>query len=542
MQIPQSLLAKKLCLVVDDFQGMRTMLRDMLREGGATQIDLASNGKEALHRLQEQKFDIVLCDYNLGPGKNGQQVLEEAKVRKLIGPACTWVMVTAEKASDGIMGAMEYQPDAYLIKPVTTDLLLSRLERIAVKKQAFGDIDRALTGKHYAKALKLCEEQLQYDKTNAAELLRLKASILVTMGDEAAARTLYESVLGRREIAWARIGLGRICFDDGDYEAAAGHFRTCIEANAANMEAYDWLAKAEQYLGNLDQAEAVLTQALKLSPNSPTRQRNLGELALRRGDLETADRAFRKSIAVGEHSIFKTADAYIGLAKVFGATDRSDEAMKVLKTAVTQFNQDEVRLRAKSTEGLIHKRNEHLDAANAAANEVAQILATGTVQADEAASLEAAELLLATGHKEAGIALLQSVVRNNHENEALLEQVKGVFAEAGMGEEGAGVVEGSRKEAVDAMNQGVLLARSGKLDEALEAMRSAKSEMAGNARVLLNFAHVAISYMSSKGVDNMLLDECRQALYAAHKLAPADKRYAQLSENLTELEKSRPPA
>ena len=71
-------------LIIDDFQGMRTMLRDFVRLMGVTRIDTASNGKDAINQLGNNKYDIVICDYNLGAGANGQQVLEEAKLRKLI--------------------------------------------------------------------------------------------------------------------------------------------------------------------------------------------------------------------------------------------------------------------------------------------------------------------------------------------------------------------------------------------------------------------------------------------------------------------------
>ncbi len=104
--------SRQYCLVIDDFQGMRTMLRDMLRELGAQRVDIAASGGEAVGMLGNHRYDIVLCDYNLGAGRTGQQLLEEAKVRNLVGPACAWIMVTAEKTSDAIMGAVEYQPDA----------------------------------------------------------------------------------------------------------------------------------------------------------------------------------------------------------------------------------------------------------------------------------------------------------------------------------------------------------------------------------------------------------------------------------------------
>lgn len=102
-------LAQSNTLIIDDFQGMRTMLREFVRAMGVTKIDTASNGKEAIALLSEKKYDIVICDYNLGMGQNGQQILEEAKLRRYIGYSTIWVMVTAEKTMDMFMGAAEKQ-------------------------------------------------------------------------------------------------------------------------------------------------------------------------------------------------------------------------------------------------------------------------------------------------------------------------------------------------------------------------------------------------------------------------------------------------
>ena len=68
-------------LIIDDFEGMLRMLREFIRVAGAQQIDTAKNGKDAVAALAKHKYDVVLCDYNLGEGKNGQQILEEAEVQ-----------------------------------------------------------------------------------------------------------------------------------------------------------------------------------------------------------------------------------------------------------------------------------------------------------------------------------------------------------------------------------------------------------------------------------------------------------------------------
>ena len=97
-------------LVVDDFQGMRTILRDLVRSMGVSRVDTAANGKEALNQLRASRYDVVICDFNLGPGLNGQQVLDEGRLHDYVGVSTIWVMVTAEKTAEMIMGAAESKP------------------------------------------------------------------------------------------------------------------------------------------------------------------------------------------------------------------------------------------------------------------------------------------------------------------------------------------------------------------------------------------------------------------------------------------------
>ncbi|HWJ93983.1 MAG TPA: response regulator, partial [Telluria sp.] len=141
--------ASKSYLVVDDFAGVRQLLRESLRSLGAKTIDQATSGGEAMGLLGKIRYDVVLCDYNLGEGKNGQQVLEEARMRNLINPSTVWMMVSAEKSVESVMGAAEHQPDAYLLKPITEAVLITRLNRVSHKKQVFRMIDQAYAEKDY---------------------------------------------------------------------------------------------------------------------------------------------------------------------------------------------------------------------------------------------------------------------------------------------------------------------------------------------------------------------------------------------------------
>ncbi len=152
--------------------------------------------------------------------------------------------------------------------------------------------------------------------------------------------------------------------------------------------------------------------------------------------------------------------------------------------------------------------------------------------------MEAASLMLATGRRETAVELLQSVVRNNHDNRELLNQVQQVFVAANMAEEGAALVEASRQEAIELMNRGVLLAREGKIDEAVESMYQARAALPANVRVLFNFAYILITRMQQGNAPDTLRADARNALLQANRLAPGDKRFNQLMDALAKLQAS----
>ncbi|HOE16652.1 MAG TPA: response regulator [Syntrophorhabdaceae bacterium] len=64
-------------LVVDDEENIRLLFKEELEEEGF-EVDLASNGLEALDKLKEGRFDLVVLDIKM-PGMDGIQALNEIK-------------------------------------------------------------------------------------------------------------------------------------------------------------------------------------------------------------------------------------------------------------------------------------------------------------------------------------------------------------------------------------------------------------------------------------------------------------------------------
>ncbi len=521
-------------LIIDDFQGMRSMMRDMIRVFGGKNIDTATNANEAISFLGKNRYDVVLCDYNLGAGKNGLQILEEGKHRDLIGLATAWIIITAEKTSELVFGAAEHMPDDYIIKPVNEATMRGRLEKVLARKEALVDVEQAVRTKDHALTVSLCDRLLAAPQSNAAELLRIKTSTLMTMGHYDLAAQVFNQILAKRDVPWARTGLGKVAFLKGEMEQAQQLFREVIRANPAYLEAHDWLAKTCESQGNLDEAQSVLARSVELSPTSVVRQRNLGEVAQKRGDLDTAVTALRKTIKLGEHSIHKAPEPYLNLARACADKGVPAEALQVLKNASQEFDSHEVRLHARVLEGTIYSKSGDHNNALRLSRELASVIGADR-DLPASVMLEATQLFLNTGNKEAADSMAQALVKNNHENNELLARVGELYDMAGLHGKGEELIARSRQEVVESNNRAVLLAKEGKLDEAIALLREARALLPNNKRILINLANVAVLAMRQNGANDELMQVARDCLAHVEQLDPKEKWCGQVQAALDAL-------
>lgn len=526
-------------LIIDDFQGMRTMLRDFVKNMGVVQIDTASNGRDAISHLNGNKYDIVICDYNLGPGANGQQVLEEAKMRALIGVSTIWVMVTAEKTAEMVMGAAEIKPDDYLLKPINQVLLQSRLEKLIARKQSLGTVEAAIRAKDFGAAIGQCDHLLKTQAVNPQEILRIKSDLLLTLGDYAAARALFEAVQAQRSVPWAKTGLGKVLFYANDAVGAAALFREVLAENPMYIEAADWLAKALEATGDLAQAQAVLQEAVKLSPNSPVRQKMLGDTAVKVGALDVAQAAFEKTIKISEHSAHKSPAVYAKLAEVFADKGESQEALNVLKRSKADFRfNPTAALHTATAESRIYQKMGKTDLAQAAMATADQLTQQLEGKLSPELMVEVARSHLALGHKDKACALFAEVIKNNHENCQLSGQIEAVFANAQMGDVGQALVQASRQEVVDINNQGVTLAKQGDYLQGIKLLRGAVKQLPSSEVMIINLCGLLIALMSREGYKEVLAVEARDLLERVHTLNPANKKYYSYTLVLTRLQRA----
>ena len=504
---------KKSFLIVDDFADMRNMLKGMLQLIGVPEVDVAANGKDAVDALERFRYDIILCDYNLGPGKNGQQVLEEARHRELIGVGSIFIMITAENTRDMVMGAVEYEPDSYLTKPFTKDLLKARLDKLITRKENLEDVDQAIQQRLFEEAIRLLDEKLAAKPKNFSDLQRQKADLCCRIGDYQQAESIYQQVLAVREMPWARFGLGKVLFSGKRYPEAKALFEGLIQDNERFMAAYDRLAKTLLSLEQSQQAQTVLQSAVALSPKAILRQKALAELALRNQDDASAERALTEAVRLGRHSVYRHPVMHASLAKVKCRTGSKADSLKVLKHMRQEFGADaEAELYCCMAEAVIQQDLGNTEMAEASLAKATRIHQQLGLEVSAEASLEMAQTCGQLGDRNRAQELIRGLVRNNHSEEYFLDRVGDVVKHLELEADAESFISEIKHEVARLNNRGVELAREGRLQEAVALFEEAVKGMPGNRVVNLNSARIMLLYMQRQGVETARLERVRQYL------------------------------
>jgi two-component system KDP operon response regulator KdpE len=108
-------------LVVDDEPQLRRVLKTALAAEGCFVAD-ARSAEEGLVKLRQERFDVVLLDFNM-PGMSGLEACREIRQTSDIGI----IMLTVRNAEADKVAALDAGADDYVTKPFSTPELLARI-------------------------------------------------------------------------------------------------------------------------------------------------------------------------------------------------------------------------------------------------------------------------------------------------------------------------------------------------------------------------------------------------------------------------------
>jgi len=123
-------------LVVEDEEGVRELLKDILIDGGH-EVETASRGSEGVKMLKKKDFDLVFTDLGM-PGMSGWQVAEATKKINRNTPVA---LITGWEIQLASSGLKERGVDLIVNKPFKVKQILKLVEEVIELKNNFGTRD-----------------------------------------------------------------------------------------------------------------------------------------------------------------------------------------------------------------------------------------------------------------------------------------------------------------------------------------------------------------------------------------------------------------
>jgi two-component system chemotaxis response regulator CheY len=115
-------------LVVDDYNTMRRILRNLLSQIGFTKIEEAEDGSTGLRKLREKAYGLVISDWNMAP-MSGLDFLKEVRGDGSL-KAVPFIMITAESKTENVVAAKAAGVSNYIVKPFNADTLKRKIEAV----------------------------------------------------------------------------------------------------------------------------------------------------------------------------------------------------------------------------------------------------------------------------------------------------------------------------------------------------------------------------------------------------------------------------
>ncbi len=120
-------------LLVDDEQSIQTLLSYPLRKDGY-HVTSAQDGREALQRFEEARFDLVILDLMM-PKLDGVEVCRELRSRSQV----PIIMLTAKGSETDKVAGLEVGADDYITKPFSMREFRSRVKAALRRSRMAGD-------------------------------------------------------------------------------------------------------------------------------------------------------------------------------------------------------------------------------------------------------------------------------------------------------------------------------------------------------------------------------------------------------------------
>lgn len=524
-------------LIVDDFDNFRVTIAKLLQSLGVPTVDMALNGTQAVKACRSRQYDVVLCDFNLGQGKTGQQVLEELRKERYLPHSGLFAFVSAESSRGVVLASNEFEPDGYFTKPITGKALQQRLERMLIQRDALLPALRAIDDRDYDAAISHFQELINTGSRYATICKKRLGELYLLTENFELAEIMYEQLLeDGRKLDWAVIGMAKAKQGQNEWDAASKMLRELILENPLSMAAYDVLSKDYDRLGDTWGKQQLLQKAVKMSPLSLKRNKSLAHTALQNNDVATSAAAFRKTARLGNNSCNDELESHLEFGRTAAAMtneDHSDESRDFLRDALLNLEGLDRKFELSENEKLqtilissrIYSSQGNRKKAQESLQQAENFMHKGRRQ-DFNTEFDKVNALFSMGEDVRAKEALGELVRLYEDDQDALRKLDILLDEP---------LSEANREKVKAVNhEGISYYKNHQYEDAINCFAQAKQLFPNHVGILLNLVQAYTGHIKAFGFNTERMEQCELVLkHVESKLSgshPQIDRFRQLKD------------
>ncbi|UAA37450.1 response regulator [Paraneptunicella aestuarii] len=490
-------------LVIDDQTLAKGYMKYSLEELGFEDIIYIERAQDALVKIRQTRFDLIICSYDLKKDLDGYFLYDELKANQEISPGTAFVFISADTSAELIHSIVELQPDDFLAKPFTVAEMDKRLTKLMARKRALKKIYRKMDKGDMPGALEEVEQFLTTPENSQyfPIALKTKGELFLACNKAQEAKDFYSAILNVQNFTWAQVGLVKaLLLLDEDEEAEKRILRLAFKPDS-QLLAYDLLTMLQIKKEDYETALESTVMATQVSPRNIRRHKQAVDLSRINNDYKTQFEEAKNIVKFAKNSIHDKPEIYLNVARAgidYALTTDEDESFKLAQQASDFLRQFEA-------SGNKQEIEEQLAVANA-------------------------RLMYLQNDKENALKMMEQFSNNNWENadmEDLLDKAK-AFHELGLHPQSQAIMDEIEKRCMsgddqsqlflkyvkkekqqridikdsprDLNNHAVEFYERGDLESALKSFRQAFTVMPKNPSIALNLLQTMAMRAREKGL------------------------------------------
>ncbi len=378
----------------------------------------------------------------------------------------------------------------------------------------------------------------------SADCLKMKGQLHFLLKQLKEAQQVYESVLGKKPVIWAKLGMSKTLLAQGKLDAAEDMLNEILEEDNRYIEAHDMMTEVHLERNDALSAQKATENATSISPKSVQRHRRLAKLAEKNHDDETALESHQHSIKWGMNSCHESDQDYFNYARkvsdVVKGDDSTDSKMLVknannyLDRARKRYaNRPEVAAQAQMVETQLHVSQGKLAKAKESADK-ARALYRDLAAPPVEASLEFARTLHAMDEEQEARELLVKLAALHGSDADIMQIIDGITGEP--------ISDAGKKVAAKLTKEGIGSYEHKDFESAINVFNEALNTYPKHVGLNLNLVQAVIGDTEANGFDVSHERACNRSLRAIGNLNPEHKQYKRYEFLLKQVEKHYPDA